>query len=318
MKKIILTTLITFLCGHFATAQSEAEEAKAVKVFLDSIAASYTFQTGQVSLSNGLATLNVPAGWHYLDGKQSDQVLTDLWGNPPGEHSLGMLFPEKYGPMDIDTSTYAFNITWEDMGFVKDDDADDINYNDLLKEIQKDAEETNKERQAAGYEAIAILGWASAPFYDKDKKVLHWAKEIRFGDAEESTLNYDVRVLGRNGVLSMNAIGSIAQLPMVKAAIPTILSSVAYTEGKRYSDFSASSGDKIAAITIGGLVAGKVLAKVGLFAVIAKFGKIIIVALLAGGGAVWRFIMGRRKESEETAFTTNKDEPTSGSSGSEG
>lgn len=307
MKKIILLsfTLLVSVLSSFAQQDDSAADQKVIQHFLDSIAASYKFQTGVVDLKDGLATLNIPKGWHYLDGKQSDQVLTDLWGNLPGQASLGMLFPEDFGPMDIDTATYAFNITWDEMGFVKDDDADDINYDDLLKNIQKDAVETNKERQKGGYEPINIVGWASTPFYDKDKKVLHWAKEIRFGEDPGSTLNYDVRVLGRNGVLSMNAIGNMVQLPQVKAAIPAIISSVAYNEGKRYSDFSASSGDKIAALTIGGLVAGKVLAKVGIFAILAKFGKLIIVALLAGGSAVWRFITGRRKESEESAFTTN-------------
>lgn len=308
MKKIHLMTLAALLLSQLLVAQTEDE--KTIKVFLDSIQNSYKFQTGKVSLGDNLATLMVPQGWRYLDGKQSDQVLSDLWGNPPGDHSMGMLFPESLGP--IDSNAYAFNITWEDMGYVKDDDADKINYNDLLKEIQKDATEANKTREKEGYDPITIVGWASDPFYDKDKKVLHWAKEIHFGDLDANTLNYDVRVLGRKGVLSMNAIGSMDQLPLVKSAIPSIMASVAYNEGNKYSDYSESSGDKIAALTIGGLVAGKVLAKVGFFALIAKFGKIIIVALLAGGSAVWRFITGRRKESEETAFTTNQDGPEGG------
>ncbi len=129
-----------------------------------------------------------------------------------------MLFPENLGPLD--SASIAFNITWEEMGYVKDDDADDINYDDLLKETQKGSVEENKERVAAGYPPVTIVGWASQPYYDKDKKVLHWAKEIQFGDVQEHTLNYDVRVLGRKGVLSMNAIGTIDATAKGKRDIP--------------------------------------------------------------------------------------------------
>jgi uncharacterized membrane-anchored protein len=54
----------------------------------------------------------------------------------------------------------------------------------------------------------------------------------------------------------------------------------------------------VAAWTVGGLVAGKVLAKVGVFALIAKFGKVIFIAVAAGGAAIWKFIRGRRREDD--------------------
>jgi hypothetical protein len=47
------------------------------------------------------------------------------------------------------------------------------------------------------------------------------------------------------------------------------------------------------------LVAGKVLAKVGFFAVLAKFGKLIFFGIVGFGAAVWQWIkkkMGRREE----------------------
>ena len=297
MKQFLMTTLAALLCCQMTNAQELSDDQ--IERLVDSITASYQYQTGSIALGDGLATLNVPAGFRYLNPEQSRQVLEDLWGNPPGQTSLGMIFPADQGPMD--SASFAFNITWDDMGYVKDGDADEINYDELLESIKKDSETENQQLVEQGYEAIHIIGWASAPYYDKEKKVLHWAKEFRVGDYPENTLNYDVRVLGRKGVLSMNAIGMMNQLETVKGAVPGIISSVAFTEGNRYADFSESSGDKIAAWSIGGLVAGKVLAKAGFFAILAKFGKVIIVALLAGGAALWRFISGRRKE-EEDAF----------------
>ena len=71
-------------------------------------------------------------------------------------------------------------------------------------------------------------------------------------------------------------------------------------DGNRYADFD-SNVDEVAAWTIGGLVAGKVLAKAGFFAFVLKFIKPILLLLGAGGMAVWRWFTGRKKE-EETAF----------------
>lgn len=310
MKKLLLATLLLFTAAHTVWSQEAGDAALEAKMkhLMDSISSSYQYQTGQISLGENLATLQVPPGFRYLNPAQSKQVLEDLWGNPPGQNSLGMIFPEKLGPLD--SSSFAFNLTYEDMGYVKDGDADDINYTDLLKNMQKDADEENKARAKEGYEPISIIGWAAQPFYDKEKKILHWAKEFKVGDYPENTLNYDVRVLGRKGVLSMNAIGLMSQLDLIKSSIPAITGAVAYSDGNRYSDFSEAKGDKIAAWTIGGLVAGKILAKAGLFAILAKFGKLIIAALIAGGAGIWRFITGRRKQAEEaSAFETYSSAP---------
>jgi uncharacterized membrane-anchored protein len=264
--------------------------------FLDSLDHAWKWQTGNVTLGDNLATINVPTGWRYLPSEQAEYVLT-LWGNPPSP-SLGMLFPATVGPLDT-AGILAFDLSWDEMGYVKDDDADDIDYADLLKDLQKDAEEGSKQRLEQGYDAVKIIGWASTPYYDKEHKVLHWAKEIQFGEAGgDHTLNYDVRVLGRKGVLSMNAIAGMEQLDVVKAGIPGIIGGVAFAEGQRYADFD-SNVDDVAAWTIGGLVAGKVLAKAGFFAILLKFIKPILLVLAAVGGGIWRFITGRRKEEED-------------------
>lgn len=270
-----------------------------VRMVLDSIQKSFKWQTGTIELSDGLATIEVPAGFRYLNAAQSNSVLSDLWGNPPNNNSLGMLFPDNCGPLD--TNCFAFNIVFNDIGYVEDKDANEINYDDLLADLQKEAIESNEERTKEGYEAIEIVGWASTPFYDKSKNILHWAKEIKFGDGSNgNTLNYDVRVLGRKGVLSLNAIGDMNDLEPIKASIPGVITGVSFKEGQRYADFD-SKIDKVAAWTIGGLVAGKILAKAGFFAIILKFIKPILLVIFGGGASVWRFITGRRKEEEEAA-----------------
>jgi len=70
----------------------------------------------------------------------------------------------------------------------------------------------------------------------------------------------------------------------VQKDINKVLDIVQFNDGYKYKDFD-SSVDEVAAWTIGGLVAGKVLAKVGLFAIVAKFGKLIALAFFGFFGA---------------------------------
>jgi uncharacterized membrane-anchored protein len=262
---------------------------------MDSINKAMKYQTGVVKMSNGIAQLNVPAGFKYLNAEQSKYVLTDLWGNPARTDVLGMLFPESGGPFA--DSSYAFIISYEDVGYVKDEDADKIDYDEMLKNMQKEEVEVNVERKKNGYPPIHVVGWAQKPYYDKTNKVLHWAKELKFGDSPDRTLNYEIRILGRKGVLSMNAVATMNELGLVKRDIDKVLHIAAFTEGNKYSNYD-SKIDKVAAWTIGGLVAGKILAKVGLFAFFAKFFKLILVGLAGIGGGIAKFFKRKKANSE--------------------
>ncbi|TGE23152.1 DUF2167 domain-containing protein [Hymenobacter metallicola] len=263
------------------------------QAYIDSVQATLHYQTGHIVLPNNLGSLNVPQGFRYLDVKQSDYVLTKLWGNPDGE-SLGMLFPENRGPLDADS--WAFAVEYDPSGYVKDDDAADIDYDDLLKEMQDDTEAANEEREKAGFGRVLLIGWAAKPFYDQKLNVLHWAKELRFSSSADNTLNYNVRLLGRKGVLNLNAIGGMDQLPEIRSTIPAIIKSVEFAKGQQYADFDPKL-DEVAAYGIGGLVAGKVLAKVGFFALIVKFWKVIL-ALVAGGWTAIRRFFGTKTAEE--------------------
>jgi len=53
------------------------------------------------------------------------------------------------------------------------------------------------------------------------------------------------------------------------------------------------------------LVAGKILAKVGFFALIVKFWKLIALAIAGAGGGIWKYFKRRKKDDE--IQTTTKD-----------
>lgn len=291
MKKLFAAVALV-ATNSIAFAQEDTaliEEVVDVQSIMDSINGSFNYRYGTVNLIDGVASITVPEGYKFLDSEQSSYVMTDLWGNPPSE-CLGMLFPEEISPVS-DNFTYAVEITYSEDGYIEDDDAEDIDYDDLLEEMQSDAEEENSMRAEEGYPTIELVGWASPPYYDKASKKLHWAKELNFEGSEVNTLNYNIRILGRKGYLNMNAIGDIDVLPAFKNDINEILASVEFNEGYKYSNFNPDI-DEVAAYGIGGLIAGKVLAKAGFFAALLKFWKVIALAIIGAFAAFKKKIFG--------------------------
>jgi uncharacterized membrane-anchored protein len=131
--------------------------------------------------------------------------------------------------------------------------------------MQEGVAEGNEARKKAGYPTLALVGWATPPRYDKSTHKLYWAKELAFNDQPEHTLNYNVRVLGRRGVLVLNAVSGMNQLAQIEKVMPDVIAFTEFNDGHRYADFNPSS-DRVAAYGIAALIAGGVAAKAGLFA----------------------------------------------------
>lgn len=269
---------------------------------------SLKYETGKISLPGGIATLDLGPEFRFLAKADARKVLENAWGNPPDDSVLGMLFPANLSPLA--DGGWGVVITYDSDGFVKDDDAEKINYSELMADMKKDTAEANEERKKAGYGTVELVGWAAPPRYDKSAKKLYWAKELRFDGGSENTLNYNIRALGRRGVLVLNAVAGKSQLATVEQQMPKLLPMVSFNEGHRYSDFIPGT-DTVAAYGIGALVAGKLAAKAGFFKVLIGLliagKKLIPLALLGIAGAAKALWSRRRrsgKNEEELASST--------------
>lgn len=256
------------------------------------------YQEGSISLNKGMARIALTPEFRFLDSKDAETVLVKLWNNPPPQESvLGMLVPARKSVLSDDA--WAVIITYTADGYVKDDEAASINYDDLLKQMKDATKEANPERIKNGYKTIDLVGWAAPPRYDKQTHKMYWAKEIKFGDATENTLNYNIRMLGRRGVLVLNAVADMKQLPAIQTSAPALLSMVDFCEGHRYVDFDSKT-DAVATYGLAALVAGGVAAKMGFFKVIwvallaAK--KFVLLAIVAIGGWLSK-LFGKKKSS---------------------
>ena len=164
--------------------------------------------------------------------------------------------------------------------------------------MKEGTEDHNDARKEAGFEAVHLIGWAEKPHYDASAKKLYWAKELNFEGSLAHTLNYDVRVLGREGVLSMNAVASMDQIEQIRAEMRPLIDVAEFNEGYRYAEFNAKT-DRMAEYGLAALIAAGVGAKLGLFAKLGVFllamKKFIIIGLVALGAFLKR-LFGKKDE----------------------
>lgn len=250
---------------------------------------------GDISLSRAPVTLRVPDTIDYYDGSESRVILEDLWGNPPDDTVLGMLFPAGGSPA---TAVWGAVITYEDTGYVSDSDAAQMDFDDMLRDMQASTRQSNPERERLGYGTVELVGWAKPPHYDPDGHRLEWAKDLIFSSAGgEHTVNYDMRVLGRGGVLSINFVAPVEAVDEIRAVAPQILAIPSFNEGSRYADYKP--GDKTAGYGVAALIAGGVgvaaAKKVGLLGIgllFLKKGWVLVLALFGALGGWFRRMFG--------------------------
>lgn len=276
-----------------AEAEMSPEDAEAAyRAYAEEILADVTPERGAVTLGGAPATLMVSDDFDFYSAAETRTILEDLWSNPPDDTVLGMIFPAGLSPVD---APWGALFTYEETGYVTDDDAASTDYAELLSGMQANTREANKERANLGYEEVELVGWAVPPSYDAATHRLIWAKDLLFASSEGMhTLNYDMRLLGRHGVLSVNLIGSMDVLEEVRAAGPDVLALASFNPGAAYSDYV--QGDKTAGYGVAALIAGgagaAVLKKAGLLAIVLAFlkkGFVFIPIVLIG---LWRLVRG--------------------------
>jgi uncharacterized membrane-anchored protein len=291
VKVFVSIFILLPLFANSSTAVELSEEEQYAK-WAKSLWSSLNRMTGEIKLPNSVATLNVPENFYYLAPKDAEKILVEVWGNPPGQNTLGMLFPSQMTPFDKDS--WAVTIEYEEDGYVSDTDADEINYSELLVQMQSDTELASQERVKQGYEAIALVGWASPPYYDTETHKLHWAKEIKFANRPINTLNYNIRILGRKGVLVLNFIAQIDQKQLIENNLHSVLALANFDQGSQYSDFDPDIDD-VAAYGLGALVAGKVIAKTGFLAAAIFFLKKFAILFIIAFGVFLKRIFKRKE-----------------------
>jgi uncharacterized membrane-anchored protein len=233
------------------------------------------------------ATLKLPEGFGYLPTAEASKLMLAM-GNDVGENFIGLIVP-------LGQEDWMASVDYDPAGYIKDDDAKNWKSDELLQNLKEGTEAGNERRGKLGIPALEVTRWIEPPAYDSATQRLVWSIEAREKNATanaENTVNYNTYVLGRDGYISLDLITSATQIEAQKPIARTLLAAVSFSEGKRYADFDSST-DKIAAYGLAALVGGLAAKKLGLLAVaglfIAKFFKIILIAMFAGGATIRKF-----------------------------
>ncbi|MFM5918151.1 MAG: DUF2167 domain-containing protein [Novosphingobium sp.] len=270
-------------------------QAPAPQVNVQSLVKGLKPQHGKIALPAAKASLDLGNDYDFYGPEDTRTILVDIWGNPPSEAEglLGMFMKAGASPLK---DNWGAIVTYEASGYVADDDAASTDYAEVLKQMQDGEADVNAQRQSSGYPTLHVVGWAESPVYDKASHSMVWARDIKFSDTSVDTLNYDVRSLGRAGVLSVNMISSMPHLAEVKAAAHEFAGHASFDAGSRYTDFNPDM-DKKAEYGVGGLVAagaGLVIAKkLGLLAIVGKFLVSFLKPLLVGIAAMFAAFKNR-------------------------
>jgi uncharacterized membrane-anchored protein len=266
--------------------QGEKQEDETTK-FLNSL--KWTVGPGSAKVG-GQAEIKVPEGARFTDAAGTRKML-EMMHNPTNGSELGLLTNDQLDWFVI--------FEFEDIGYVKDADKEKLDVQAMLESLREGNEAGNEERKKRGWAPITIVGWHTAPFYNKETNNLEWC--IKGASEGHDIVNYNTRILGRGGVMSANLLVAPEQLDTVLPGIKSTLKGFSYTEGKKYSEWK--SGDKIAKYGLSALVVGGavgVAAKLGLLGKLAaslgKLWKLVIVGFAALGAALKGLLFGKKKE----------------------
>lgn len=251
----------------------------------------------KITLGSNLATLDLPDGYVFLNAAETKALLKASNG-VTFEGALGLIAPA--GPDD-----FSVLIQFEDIGYVEDHDAAKLDANAIFSSLKEGNDEANEERKENGFPPLDLLKWSDLPHYDTKLHHVIWGLVVR--GQRGTSINFNTRILGRKGVLSLNLVAKEDKIEQYKPRLRDLLAKTTFNEGQRYADFKAGE-DKTAAGGITGLIiGGSALAlgsKVMKLGILAKFSKFFVSIFLAFKKFFILIIAGiaglfRKKESQE-------------------
>ena len=218
-------------------------------------------------------TLALPENYVFFDKDQANQLMESM-GNMKSDDRIGIVTREN--------ASWLISMTYVEEGYVKDDEAEKLDANEILNAIKEGTEEANKFREERGFAAVHVEGWTEPPRYDRAVHHVVWA--LKANSKNGASLNYNTRILGRRGYASLNLIDDPEHVEASKPEAAKFLAATTFNKGARYEDFD-NKKDKVAEYGLAALIAGGAgaaalkLVKVGL---LAKFGGKLIALLIAG------------------------------------
>ncbi|WP_020162157.1 DUF2167 domain-containing protein [Cycloclasticus pugetii] len=238
------------------------------------------------SISKNKAEITTTENDFLVVGKDAAEYMFIMQGHRNYNPDAAILRVQ--GPEADSQVIYTIN----KVGYLtKDDWSDNVDKDEMLKEIQDGTAEANKLR-GEGYSNLYVDGWAQDPHLDNVNNTVYWA--IAGHDEENNRfINAKALKLGREGYTEIIWIGSPEQFTSSEIALEPVLANYNYNDGFKYTDYVPGT-DTVAAAGVGALVyklaTGKAVAKAGIIAMAAIFAKKLWFLVFLPLVYVWRWI----------------------------
>jgi len=236
--------------------------------------------TGDADIG-GMAKIHVPQGYRVA-GSDDTQKLMELYGNIVSGAELAYISPD-------DMSWFAL-FEFDPVGYVKDDEKDKLNADEILKQLKEGQKAANEQLTQRGQPTLEVLGWKKPPFYNPATNNLEWAIRLR-SSAGGEVLNYKTKILGRHGVMDVVLVCDDSQIDGVLPIYQNLLTGYSFKKENSYASFV--KGDKVAEYGLTGLIVGGGLLAAAKSGLLTKLFKPLIVAVVAVGAFIKKIFTGR-------------------------
>jgi uncharacterized membrane-anchored protein len=247
-------------------------------------------------IGDNLAEVEVGEDYVFL-GAEDTQKLLEMNQNPVSGTELAIVSPA------AEDQGWFLVFEFDEIGYVPDDEKDELDAEALLASVREGTEAANEERKRRGWPAMTIVGWHEKPHYDEATHHLTWSI---IGESQgRRSVNRAVKLLGRRGVMTATLVASPDELEAAIPAADDLLSAYSFRKGNTYAEYVPGT-DRLAEIGLTALVvggAGAALIKSGL---LARFWKLFVVgavALAGGARKLWASFSGTRTISAEDPVT---------------
>lgn len=221
-----------------------------------------------------MAEITLEPGYVALNGSDTRMLLESMHNLTSGKE-LALVGKTTADKNDME---YFAVYTFDDVGYVKDDEKSKLDADAMLKQIKENNIKGNEEKKKRGWETMTVVGWSIPPRYNSETHNLEWATKLKTEKGEE-VVNFNTKYLGRHGVMKVILVCQPAKLDSTISDFQKAMKKYAFVKGNSYAEFT--QGDKIAKYGLSALVVGgaaAVAAKSGFL----KYGfKLIIAAAVA-------------------------------------
>jgi uncharacterized membrane-anchored protein len=273
-----------------ARAQGPNAQSEAARALSEELFARIQWEEGPDTAQLGAESRVAVPGNCKFTGKNGVRDFMFATENSPSGNELGMLLCSA----SDDSQPWFVVFSFDESGYVRDDDAGDLDADAILASLQEGTRDDNAQRKTRGWSTMTLSGWVRPPFYDPRTNNLTWATNIVDDATRDASVNHSVRLLGRGGVMHVDLVVDPSQMAATVPEFDRIVATHAFVPGKRYSEWR--KGDKMAAYGVTALVGGGAVAIAAKSGLLGKLMKFIVLGVVGIGAWLRSLFAGKKRD----------------------